>query len=68
MMNVMLLSLGLPDNMWGETVLSACYILNRVLHKKLEQTPYKLWKGQALNLSFLRVWGCLAKVPIPDVK
>jgi len=42
MMNVMLLSLGLLDNMWGEVVLSTCYILNGVLHEKLDQTPYEL--------------------------
>ena len=45
MMNAMLLSLGLPDNMWGEVVFSACYVLNRVPHKKLDQTLYELWKG-----------------------
>jgi len=56
------------DNMWGEAILSACYILNRVPHKKLGQTPYELWKGYAQNLSFLRVWGCLAKVSLPDFK
>jgi len=54
-MNVMLLSAGLPNNMWGEPILSACYILDRVLHKKLDQTPYELWKGYTPNLSFLRV-------------
>ena len=52
MMNAMLLSSGLPDNMWGETVLSAYYILNRIPHKKLDQTPCELWKGYAPNLSF----------------
>jgi len=68
MMNAIVLSSGLPDNMWGEVVLSACYILNRVPHKKLDQTPYELWKGYAPNLSSLRVWDCLAKVPLPDFK
>ena len=67
-MNVILLSLRLPNNMWGEAVLSACYIHNRLTHKKLDQTPYELWKGYAPNLSFLRVWGCLAKAPLPDFK
>ncbi|KAL0413818.1 UNVERIFIED_CONTAM: Retrovirus-related Pol polyprotein from transposon TNT 1-94 [Sesamum radiatum] len=45
MMNAMLLSSGLPENMWGEAVLSACYVLNRVPHKKLDKTPHELWKG-----------------------
>ena len=67
-MNAMLLSSGMPDNMWGEAVLSACYILNRVPHKKLDKTPYELWKGFAPNLNYLKVWGCLAKVAYPDFK
>ena len=35
MMNSMLLSSGLSNNIWGEAVLYECYILNRVPHKKL---------------------------------
>ncbi|KAL0348559.1 UNVERIFIED_CONTAM: Retrovirus-related Pol polyprotein from transposon TNT 1-94 [Sesamum angustifolium] len=66
MMNAMLLSSGMPENMWGEAVLSACYILNRVPHKKLDKTPYELWKGYTPNLNFLKVWGCLAKVAYPE--
>lgn len=51
-MNAILLSSGLPNNMWGEEVLSACYILNCVPHKKLDKTPYELWKVFAPNLKF----------------
>ncbi|KAA0036921.1 ty1-copia retrotransposon protein [Cucumis melo var. makuwa] len=68
MMNAMLLSSGLSDNMWGEAVLSACFILNRIPHKRLDKTPYELWKGHAPNLSYLKVWGSLAKVPLPALK
>lgn len=68
MMNAMLLCSGLPKNMWGEALLSACYILNKVPHKRLDKTPYELWKGFAPNLNFLKVWGCLAKVGIPTHK
>ncbi|CAN1845367.1 Retrovirus-related Pol polyprotein from transposon TNT 1-94, partial [Linum perenne] len=64
MMNAMILSSGLPNNLWGEAVLAANHILNRVPHKKLDKTPYELWKGYAPNLEYLRVWGCLAKVGI----
>jgi len=52
----------------GEAILTACFILNRVPHKKLDQTHYELWKGYAPNLSYLRVWGCLAKVALPNHK
>lgn len=68
MMNAMLISSGLPDQMWGEAVLSACYILNKVPHKRIPVTPYELWKGHSPNLNYLRVWGCLAKVGLPSFK
>ncbi|KAL0537600.1 hypothetical protein IC582_026583 [Cucumis melo] len=68
MMNVMLLSSSLSDNMWGEAMLSACFVLNRVSHKRLDKTSYELWKGHVPNLSYLTVWECLAKVPFPGLK
>ena len=68
MINVMLISLGLPQNLWGEALLSANYILNRLPHKKLDKTPYELWKGRSLSYKYLKVWGCLAKVMIPILK
>ena len=33
MMNAMLISSGLPHNIWGETVLSANYLLNKIPQK-----------------------------------
>ena len=68
MMNVMLLSSGMPDNIWGEVVLSTFYILDKVPHKKLDKSPYELWKGFAPNLNYLKVWGCLAKVAYPEFR
>ena len=52
----------------GEAIWTACFILNRVPYKKLDPTPYELWKGYALNLNYLKVWGCLAKVALPNHK
>lgn len=34
MMNAMLISFGLPQNMWGETILSANYLLKKISPKK----------------------------------
>ena len=59
---------GLSNNMLGEPVLTACFLLNKVLHKKLDPTPYELWKGYAPNLNYLKVWGCLAKVALSSHK
>ncbi|XP_070057462.1 uncharacterized protein [Nicotiana tomentosiformis] len=40
----------------------------KVPFKKLDKTPYELWKGFAHNLKILKVWGCLANVGLPDFK
>uniref|UniRef100_A0A2N9EQN5 Integrase catalytic domain-containing protein n=1 Tax=Fagus sylvatica TaxID=28930 RepID=A0A2N9EQN5_FAGSY len=68
MMNAMLISSGLPQNLWGEAILSANYILNKLPQKKLDKTPYELWKGRTPSYQFLKVWGCLAKVTVPISK
>nr|GEZ88821.1 retrotransposon protein, putative, Ty1-copia subclass [Tanacetum cinerariifolium] len=36
--------------------------------KKVDKTPYELWYGKVLNLSYLKVWGCeaLVKRDMPD--
>ena len=41
MMNTVLISSGLSQNMWGEAILTANYLLNKVLKKKAGKTPYK---------------------------
>ncbi|RVW75987.1 Retrovirus-related Pol polyprotein from transposon TNT 1-94 [Vitis vinifera] len=64
MMNAMLISSSLPQNMWGEAILTANYLLNKVPKKKAEKTPYELWKGRKPSYTYLRMWGCLAKVAV----
>ena len=59
MMNSLLVSTSAPNNLWGEAILSACHLKNRIPYKKTCKTPYELWKGHAPNLKYLRVWGCL---------
>ena len=68
MVNVMLTSSGLPKNIWGEALYSACYILNRIPYKYCDKTPYELWKKREPLLKYFKVWGCLAKVNIPPNK
>ena len=44
-MNVMLISFGLSQNLWGEAVLFANYILNKFhKKKKTNEIPYESWK------------------------
>ena len=68
MVNCMLLSSGEPGNLWGEAIISACFILNRVPQRDSDVTPYERWKGRTPNIQFFKVWGCLAKVSIPKVR
>ncbi|GJS93475.1 zinc finger, CCHC-type containing protein [Tanacetum coccineum] len=68
MVNSMLSYSGLSEGFWGEAMLMACYLLNRVPNKGNKTTPYEIWYKKRPNLSFLRVWGCRAVVRLPDPK
>ncbi|GJZ78486.1 retrotransposon protein, putative, ty1-copia subclass [Tanacetum coccineum] len=54
--------------MWGEAILTATYLLNKIPRKEKEETPYELWMGRKPSYQYLRVWGCLAKVAVPTPK
>jgi transposase InsO family protein len=41
LVNAMLESAGLSKEWWGETILIACHVLNRVLTKNKEITPFE---------------------------
>jgi hypothetical protein len=64
LVNVMFGTTGLSKEWWGETILIACHVLNRVPTKNKEITPFEEWKKKRLNLSYIRSWGCLAKVNV----
>ena len=64
MVNSLLISSGLLENLWGEAMLSTWFILNRITVKENEKTPYGIWKKRVPNLGIMKVWGCLAKVAI----
>nr|GFA26735.1 zinc finger, CCHC-type [Tanacetum cinerariifolium] len=68
MVNSMLSYLGLSQGFWGEAMLTACYLLNRVSNKRNKITPYELWTKKKPNLNYLRVWGCREIVRLPDLK
>ncbi|GJT52961.1 retrotransposon protein, putative, ty1-copia subclass [Tanacetum coccineum] len=44
----------LPLSFWDYSLESATRILNMVLTKKVDKTPYELWYGKVLNLSYLK--------------
>nr|GEX76655.1 zinc finger, CCHC-type [Tanacetum cinerariifolium] len=49
MVNSMLSYSGLSDGFWGEAMLMACYLLNRVPNKRNTTTPYELWMMHLLG-------------------
>ncbi|GJY90795.1 zinc finger, CCHC-type containing protein [Tanacetum coccineum] len=55
MVNSMLSYSGLSEGFWGEAILTACYLLNRVPNKRNKTTPYELWS-------------CRTVVRLPDPK
>ncbi|GJW28907.1 zinc finger, CCHC-type containing protein [Tanacetum coccineum] len=66
--NSMLSYSGLSEGFWGEAMLTACYLLNMVPHKRNKTTPYELWYKKRPNVSFFRVWSCRAVVRLLDPK
>src|SRR6187551_1925725 len=68
LVNAMLDTAGLSKEWWGEAILTACHVLNCVPMKNKEITPFEEWERKKLTLSYLRTWGCLAKVSVPITK
>nr|GFA35991.1 hypothetical protein [Tanacetum cinerariifolium] len=59
----MLADSKLPTTFWAEAVNTACYVQNRVLViKPHNKTPYKLFHGRTLSLSFMRPFRCPVKI------
>jgi transposase InsO family protein len=50
MVRFMMAQANLPISFWGDTLLTAAYILNRVPSQSVSSTPYELWKGKKPNL------------------
>ncbi|GJX42164.1 retrotransposon protein, putative, ty1-copia subclass [Tanacetum coccineum] len=65
-----LISSGMSQDMWGEAILTATYLLNKIPRKEKEETPYELWiVEEKPYLSILTMCaGCLAKVAVPTPK
>jgi hypothetical protein len=62
MINAMLLNAKLPNNLWGEALLTACHIHNRVLSKKSNVSPYEVWNGRKPRITSIRVLFALASI------
>ena len=63
----MLKAKNLPKNFWAEAVACAVFVLNRCPTRSvLGRTPEEAWSGNKPDVSFLRVFGCVAYPHIPD--
>ena len=52
----MLLYSGLPNYLWGEAILAACYIYNRTPHSAIDlKTPYEAYNGIKPNISNIKI-------------
>jgi hypothetical protein len=59
----MLKAKGLPGWFWGEAVITAVYLLNRVPCKvNGGRTPLELWHGKTPAVHHLKVFGCIMYV------
>lgn len=68
MATTMLLDAKLEKKYWGEAVVTAAYLQNRLPTRAVDVTPFELWYGKKPYLGHLRVYGCKAWVHVPDVK
>ena len=51
----MVIEFGASLHFWGEAILVASHVLNKMPHKKSHTTPFKMWKGHKPNLGYLRL-------------
>jgi len=68
MVNSMLITCTLHTCYWGEVLLTANWILNRVPYSKSYTTPLQLWLGYPASLDNLKVWECLSYIRIPYIR
>ena len=68
MVRSMMAQANLPITYWGDALLTAAFILNRVPSKSVSTTPYELWNHMTPDLDILRPWGCAAYAHISSHK
>lgn len=61
----MLLDAGLDAKYWGEAVLTATYLQNRLPSRSIGMSPFERWYGRKPSFEHLKVFGSEAWVQIP---
>nr|GEZ83012.1 hypothetical protein [Tanacetum cinerariifolium] len=70
MVRSMMSQTTLPKSFWDYVLETAASILNMVLTKKIEKTPYEVWHGKAPKLSYLKsgvVRHLLSEILLPSL-
>ncbi|KXJ74708.1 hypothetical protein RP20_CCG013114 [Aedes albopictus] len=68
MATAMLIDAKLEKKYWGEAVMAAAHLQNRLPSRSVSCTPFEKWFGRKPNLNYLKVFGCKAWVHVPDSK
>jgi hypothetical protein len=55
MVRLMMSQTDLTLSFWGYALETVVFTLNRAPTKSVERTPYEIWTGKRLELSFLKV-------------
>ncbi|KYN16082.1 Copia protein [Trachymyrmex cornetzi] len=56
----MLLDAELDNRFWGEAVLTAAYLQNRMTSRSIDKTPIELFTGEKPDVGHIRVFGSKA--------
>jgi len=67
MVRPMLIHAKLPTPFWGEAIITAAKVLNRLPTKANanNMTPHEAWFGKKPSIKHLRVFGCIAYATLP---
>lgn len=64
----MLAGRKLPKKFWAEAANTAVYLLHRSISRNNTVTPYELFYGVKPKVGYLKVFGCVAYLKIPQKK
>jgi transposase InsO family protein len=69
MVRCMLHEKNLPKMFWAETANTTVFLQNRLPTKLLEEkTPFEVWYNYKPSLSFLKIFGSICFVHVPQIK
>ena len=68
MTRCMLFDSKMEKKYWGEAVITANYIQNRLPIGGCDKTPYEKWTGNPPNVNHIRTFGCTAYAYVPQQK